>query len=381
MRIGIMLRSLDERGGIGVYTRCLTEELLAIDRRNHYVLFYRNPANLGRFAQFPNVTERVVRGRSKAVWDQWAIPLACWRERIDVLFHPKFTLPLLAPCPAVIALHGADWFLPEQAQFYKPWDVLYVKVMMPLYLWKASRAVSVSQMTTDDFNRVLRLPPGKIQTIYIAAAKHMRPISDPAVLEAVKRRYDLPQRFILTLSGYDRGRRKNIDRLIAAYRLVHGRTPHELVIGGRDCEKFRLDYAIPEQGYGAAIRFPGWIDQQDLPAVYSLADLFLFPSRVESFGIPLVEAMVCGTPIVASDMQGLREIAGDAAVAVDADDPRAIAEAVLRVLGDPALRESLRARGFERARSTFSYKKCARETLAVLEEVGKRGHSSFSPAQ
>jgi len=108
MRIGMMLRALDEKGGIGVYTNNLIPELLRIDKKNHYVLFYRNPVNIGRFAQHKNVTERVVSAPNKAIWDQVAIPYACWREKVDVVFHPKFTAPLLAPCKAVMVVHGAD---------------------------------------------------------------------------------------------------------------------------------------------------------------------------------------------------------------------------------------------------------------------------------
>src|SRR5688572_29636840 len=105
MRIGLMLRALDERGGIGVYTRYLTEELLGRDRENDYVLFYRNPANIGRFAHHPRVKERVVRGSNKVLWDQISVPYACWRERVDVVFHPKFTVPFLAPCKTVMTVH------------------------------------------------------------------------------------------------------------------------------------------------------------------------------------------------------------------------------------------------------------------------------------
>src|SRR5262245_48070339 len=125
MRIGMMLRTLDEKGGIATYTRYLLEELLALDRQNEYVLFYRNPAHLGRFSRYPNVSERVVRGEHKGYWDQIAIPWMCWREKIDLVFHPKFTAPLLAPCKAIMVVHGADWLMPDQALFYPKWNVRY----------------------------------------------------------------------------------------------------------------------------------------------------------------------------------------------------------------------------------------------------------------
>jgi glycosyltransferase involved in cell wall biosynthesis len=368
MRIGMMLRTLDEKGGIGNYTRYLLEELLPLDRENEYVLFYRNPAHLGRFSRFAHVRERVVRGENKAYWDQIAIPVACFRERIDLVFHPKFTIPLFAPCRAIMVVHGADWLIPEQARFYGRWNVRYNKLFLPLYLRKCSAVISVSQLTTDNFNRLLKLPAGKIRTVYLGPGRHFRRVEEPEKLEAVRRRYALPERFVLTLSGYDRGKRKNIGGIFGAYRSFHGRAPQKLVVGGKDCVRFRQDYAVPEEGYGRDILFPGWIDQQDLPAIYSLADLYLHPSNLEAFPVPLAEAMACGTPIVTSNVNGLREIAGDAALFVDPENPEEIAEAMLKVVSEPDLAATLKARGLDRSR-LFTWERCARETLEIVREL------------
>jgi glycosyltransferase involved in cell wall biosynthesis len=370
MRIGMMLRAYDELGGIGVYTRNLMDELLAIDRKNQYVLFFQTPQHMGKLsARFPNVTECLVPGKNRLWWDQVAIPLALRKEKVDVIFNPKFTAPLLAPCKAMMVYHGADWFIPEHAQYYNPWDVRFVKFMMPLYSRKCSLILSVSQITTDNFVRILNLPREKVQTTYFGPARHFRRITDPQALAAVKEKYRLPDRFVLTLSGYDRGRRKNIDKIISAWKLFAGKTPHALVIGGKGCDRFREDYQIPDDGWGKTILFPGWIDQQDLPAVYSLTDLYLYPSNVEAFPIPITEALTCGTPILTSDLNGLREIAGDAARFVDADDPSAIAAGIEEVLTTPTLSAQLSAKGLERSK-IFSWEKCARETLAWIESVG-----------
>src|SRR5919108_1132138 len=178
MRIGMMLRALDEKGGIGVYTRYLLEELLSIDQENHYILLYRNPSNIGRFARCGNVTERVITAPNKACWDQIAIPYACWKNKIDVVFHPKFSVPLLAPCKTVMVLHGADWFLPEYAGFYGRLDVTYIRTIMPLYCKRASVILSVSQLTTDHFTRIFNLPPGKVRTVYFGPGKHFKRVED-----------------------------------------------------------------------------------------------------------------------------------------------------------------------------------------------------------
>src|SRR6185503_9552556 len=236
MRIGIMLRSIDEKGGVGVYTRNIVKELLQHDPKNKYILFYANPSNIGLFAHHSNATERWVKGSNKAYWDQIAIPRVCRMEKVDVLFHPKFTVPLFAPCKVVMVVHGADWLIPEQAQFYKWWDVKYMQMMLPLYIKKSAAVISVSQETTNNFKRVLRLSRDKIQTIYFAPARHFERITDTDMLQKVKERYQLPDQFILTLTKRKGDGRKNLGQVFQAYKRYHEQTenPPKLVIGGRD---------------------------------------------------------------------------------------------------------------------------------------------------
>ena len=365
-----MLRSIDEKGGVGVYTRNIVKELLQLDQKNEYVLFYANPTNIELFSQHSNVTELWIKGSNKAYWDQIAIPRACRKERIDVLFHPKFTVPLFAPCKVVMVVHGADWLIPEQAQFYTWWDVKYMQLMLPLYFKKSEVVISVSQETTDNFNRILKLPEGKVQTIYFAPARNFKRITDPAVLQAVKAKYNLPENFILTLTKRKGGGRKNLGQIFKAYACYHAQTitPYKLIIGGKDCYLFRDEYGIPTDGYGNDILFPDWIDQADMPAVLSLADLYLYPSNLEAFPIPLTEAMACGTPILTSNVNGLKEIAGEAALLIDPADTDSIATGIAQILSDHDLRDSLSRKGLERS-ALLTWDRCAQNTLAVLESL------------
>lgn len=365
-----MLRSIDEKGGVGVYTRNIVKELLELDRKNEYILFYANSANLGSFAHHTNVTERWVKGSNKAIWDQVAIPRASRTEKIDVLFHPKFTVPLFAACKAVMVVHGADWLIPEQAQFYSWWDVKYMQLMLPLYIKKSTAVISVSQETTDNFNRILKLSDGKVQTIYFAPARNFKRITDLVILQAVKVKYNLPDHFILTLTKRKGGGRKNLGQVFEAYARYHAQTPipHKLVIGGKDCHLFRDEYRIPTDGYGKNILFPDWIDQADMPAVFSLASLYLYPSNLEAFPIPLTEAMACGTPILTSNVNGLKEIAGDAAILIDPNDTESIANGISQILSDSNLQETLSRKGLERS-SLFTWDLCASKTLELLERV------------
>jgi len=154
----------------------------------------------------------------------------------------------------------------------------------------------------DNFNRLLKTPPEKVRTIYFAPARHFRRITDEVTLAKTRNRYGLPEKFILTLTKRKGDTRKNFGQILKAYAAYHERTqePYKLVVGGMDCHLFRQDYAIPSDGYGRDIYFPGWIDQMDMPAVFSLAELYLYPSNLEAFPIPLTEAMACGTPILTS---------------------------------------------------------------------------------
>jgi glycosyltransferase involved in cell wall biosynthesis len=367
MRIGMVLRSIDEKGGIGVYTRNITEELLAFDRENRYLLIYSSHSNLGRYAHHDHVKERIVPSLNKPTWDQIGVPLVCLKEKLDVLFHPKFTVPLLAPCKTVMVLHGAGWFMPEFQGYWSKAEVAYARTAIQAYCRRASSIISVSQLTTATFNKVFHLPPGKITTVYFAPARYFQRVTDRNVLEQVRAKYNLPEQFIFTLSGYDRGKRKNFAGILQAYMSFHGKTQHQLVVGGKDCNKFKIDYEIPDSGYGKDILFPGWIDHEDLPAVYSMADVFLYPSNVEAFPIPITEALACGTPIITSDANGLAEIVGEAALLINPKDHAAIATAISQVLSDPVLKESLSDRGIQRARM-FSWDRCVRETLRILTD-------------
>jgi glycosyltransferase involved in cell wall biosynthesis len=245
-----------------------------------------------------------------------------------------------------------------------------MQVMLPLYFKKSSSVISVSQETTDNFNRILNLPAGKVQTIYFAPARHFKRITDPSILGSVKTKYNLPDKFILTLTKRRGGDRKNLGQVFKAYARYHEQTshPHKLVIGGKDCHLFRDEYAISTEGYGRDILFPDWIDQADMPAVFSLASLYLYPSNLEAFPIPLTEAMACGTPILTSNVNGLKEIAGDAALLMDPADTESIANGIIQILSDPKLRETLSCKGLERS-SIFTWDSCAQNTLELLERV------------
>jgi len=235
MRIGIMMRSADEAGGIGVYARNIVEELLRLDSQNQYILFYKSDKHYGRYKGYPNCQEILMVGKNKAIWDQVKIPLAARKEKIDLIFNPKFTVPLFTKCKTMMVVHGADWFVPPYDEVYTTVDNFYIKRVMPLYFKKADFISSVSNYSTDGFVNAFPWCKDKIKTIYFGPKNIFKPVTDSQVLAEVRGTYSLPEKFILTVIRYDHGARntrknfKGMAEAFALYRKMGGRERFVLV--------------------------------------------------------------------------------------------------------------------------------------------------------
>ncbi|MFN2431248.1 MAG: glycosyltransferase family 4 protein [Gemmatimonadota bacterium] len=367
LRIGVLARTLSQRYGVGVYAENFLRALAGLGSEHEVVVFLRAPAG-GRLPEGGKLRPVVVGAPSKALWDQAAAPRAARRERVDFLFNTKFTLPLVAPCPTGMCLHGSMYFVhPELCG--SRLDTLYLRAFMPRYLAAASLLVANSELTARDHLRAYpRETAGKIRVLPLAAAEEFAPVEDTAVLQEARRRYALPPRFWLTVSRRDP--RKNLPALFAALaRLPRPRLP--LVAVGEGSETYARECDFEGLGIAGEVVFPGYVPQADLPALYTLAEGLVFPSIYEEFGIPLVEAMRCGCPVIAAGTGALPEVAGEAALLVDPRSPAELAAAMARLEGDPELRATLARRGLERARR-FSWWEHARGFVAAVEEVCAR---------
>ena len=365
MKIGVMLRTIDEKQGIGVYTVNLMREMLDLDSVNEYVLMYRNSGFMGTFSDRPNVKEIVLPSRSKALWDQVIVPRAAKREGVDLLFHTKFTVPFFSKIPSVMSAHGMSWFVRPDLYENKI-DLAYIRFMMPFYCRKSSAIVANSDLTRNDYIRVLGVSPEKITTARLGMNDDFKVIEDESYLAEMREKYKLPERYIFSVVKYDP--RKNFENLIKGFQLLRKRMGVKLVVAGIGCEKYSDEFNLAADGTDKDVTFLGWVEQNELPAIYNMADCMLFPSVYEEFGIPTVEAMACGCPVVISSTGALPELAGDAGVIVEPFDPGSIADGLESLMGDEETRKKHADLCLERSKM-FSWKRCAEETLAVLNSV------------
>ncbi len=375
--ICVMGRPLDQDDGIGVYTSQLLRNMLGLDPTSRYVILLRTPKHEHMFDEFPNVEIRVLPARTKTWWDQVVVPLAARRANADLIFNPKFSLPLLTGRPGVFVLHGSDWYV--NPGNYTWWDNLYVRVMLPIYCRKAAKLLSISKRALEDTVRYAGIDGSKVTLSFAAAGPHFRVITDAAALREFAERYRLPPKFILTvarayhtghgrLPEYPGGNNETLLRGYRKYREAGGTLP--LVVVGREIERYLRGRGFDDRAL-EGVHFTGFIPNLEIVKAYNLAEFFILATLYESFPLPLIEALSSGCPAIVPITGGCRDLAEDAARYIDPLDPDSIAAALTELGESPELRRRMREAGLERAKE-FTWRKTAERTLAVLDSVVPR---------
>jgi glycosyltransferase involved in cell wall biosynthesis len=375
MRIAIdFTPAIAQNAGIGRYTRELVTALAQVDAADRFTLFSSEPAVAGReFPLAPNMRPRVFgvgNRRMTIVWQRLNVPLPAelLMGRAHVVHGPDFVLPPVLRARRVVTIHDLAFIThPECAV---PSLVRYLKTAVPRSVRAADRVIAVSQRTADDLVRHMGTPREKISVIYLGISPGFTPQRDPEAIARMRARYGLAQPSVLAVGTIEP--RKNYERLIAAFaeasRAPGG--PRMLVIAGRKGWLFEGTFAAVERYRVAnAVRFLDFVPDEDLLPLYQSADVLAMPSIYEGFGIPAVEAMAAGVPVVTSTGGSLPEIVGDAALTVAPDDVDALSTAMLRLLTDGELRASLVQRGLRRA-SRFTWQAAAQAHVQVYHEVG-----------
>lgn len=371
MKIGLDGRAaIWYRGtGIGTYTYQLIRNLRLVDQRHQYRFFWPGDEYRDLDPSADSVFNSIDRHRD-TFWEAVHIPARIADENIDLYHVPQngIGLPHASSCPLVVTVHDLiPYIYPETVG--KGYLKLFLE-QMPRIVEKAAKIITVSQWSARDLQRVLRVPPEKIAVTYEAPEDFYRPLDRAVARELLAQKYGINRKFLLYLGGF--GPRKNVKAVINAFYEVHRDLPtdHLLVLVGKEDREYKdLQMLAEALGIADKVLFPGFVPVEELPYFYNAAEVFVYPSFYEGFGLPPVEAMACGTPVVTANSSSLPEVVGDAAIMTNPYDTSDIAEAIYRLLTNPELTEEYRRRGLTRVKQ-FSWRDTALQTIAVYEDVG-----------
>lgn len=300
----------------------------------------------------------------RILWEQLAQGRALRVVGADLAHGPVFVGPLAAPCPVVVTVHDLSFL--RYPHLFRPANRFYLRLFTRLSVQRARRVIAVSAYTAEETVRLLGVAREKIRVVYHGVDPIFRPLAAEEVA-AFRARRGLPDRFVLFVGTLEP--RKNLVRLIEAFARSGADAETALVLAGaRGWYDDNVFATVERSGLSSRVHFPGYVPNDELPLWYNAARAFAYPSLYEGFGLPVLEAQACGTPVLTSSVSALPEAAGDGALMVDPYDVEAIAESLHRLLTDETLRGVLRRRGLEHA-ARFSWPRTAAETVAVFQEA------------
>ncbi len=375
MKIMIDARSVDVRqSGVGNYVTHLIQGLKTVDSRNRYVLMVTRKqmkAFPDFFREFDNYTvpfssENHVLGDP---WEFFVLPGALKKTSVNLFHGPAFMAPPLHKrFKSVATIH-------DLVAFHHPHTIptkyaFYMRFLIKLMIRKVDAIITDSEFIRNEIIKMFRVDAGRVFTVPISVSEIFKPVEDSGKIEELKKRFGIKKKYFLHVGNIEP--RKNLINLFHACDIVWdklGKDFQLVVVGKRGWLYGEIFETLKRAKFAADVVFTGYVRDKDIPVLYSGAEFFVFPSLYEGFGLPILEAMRCGVPVIASHVASLPEVGGDAVFYVDPYDPKDIAEKMLTLAYDTSLRERLKERGFLQA-SRFSWEKTARKTLDVYEAVG-----------
>jgi glycosyltransferase involved in cell wall biosynthesis len=366
VRIAIDARTIAApKTGDRTYCLNLVRALAEVDTENEYHLCTASQSpladGLGR-----TMRQEVIPASPAWTWTPIQFPRALRRLAASVA-HVQYFIPPIAPCPVVTAIHDISFH--RHPEWFPLKHRTLLNLLVPVAARNAARVIVGSAHTRDELVTCYDLPPEKVVVTPYAADPIYAPIPADQAREAVAKRFGVRDAYVLAVGVIQP--RKNLPRLVRAFARVADQFPHRLLLVGKQgWAAEELLAAIDLARLAERVQFTGYVADADLPALYAAADLFVYPSLYEGFGLPTLEAMACGTPVLTANTTSLPEVVGDAAVTVDPSDEAAIASALEELLRSPERRAALRERGLARA-ALFSWHETARRTLAVYEDAAR----------
>jgi glycosyltransferase involved in cell wall biosynthesis len=367
---------VNQRAGIGRYTRELVKALAAEENEFDYSLFSAKTAaaipveNL--LPEGANISIRSAPISERWLYRLWyrlkiPIPVQMLTGDIELFHSTDFVLPPLRPeVPSLLTIHDLSFV--HYPETFTPQLMNFLNTIVPRSVVRATHILADSEATKSDISEFWQVPDEKITVLYSGVSKDFQPSNDPKLVGELRANYDLGQGPYLLCVGTVQPR-KNYQMLIQAFRNVAHQFPHDLIIAGGEGWLFDQILAeIAEQGLDDRVRFIGFVDDQHLPALYSEASLFLFPSIYEGFGLPLLEAMACGVAVISSSASSLPEVAGDACLKLPPNDLDRWTEAMIALLSNPSRRKGMIADGFLQVRD-FTWENAADRLRGVYRKL------------
>lgn len=375
MRVAVSVPSvLFPEGGVGTYVRNLLRKLPNVSQDNdEFLLFASREIESFLPLQDPHFTLKdrsvLIGNRSlRLLWEQTLFPLESLLHRVDVAHAMMFVAPLFPLSKTIVTIYDMTFFsIPEVHLKSK---ANYFRTMIPRTAKRAKAIIAISEKTKKDICFYLNVPEHKVRVIHLAPDESFYVVRDANVIQPVLERWAISSPYILFVGTIEP--RKNVERLLEAYSLCKARynIEHKLVLVGRKGWHFNLDQKIRDLGITDDVIFTGIVPLHDLVMIYNGADVFIYPSLYEGFGIPILEAMACGVPVITSNNSGTAEVAGNAAVLISPESVEEIVHAINDILFDREKQCDLAAKGVARSKN-FSWKKTAKKTMDLYRDVSQ----------
>jgi len=341
--------------------------VLQEDPEGDYRVFLRADCVLSLLGQEKRSRWPTYRPWIRVFWEQALQPLEVWTDSIALLHSPVNVQPLLLPCKGLVTATDLSFMVFPQS--FRTFQRFYQKLFTRWSIHRAAHVIAISSSTARDLNRFFAVPGAKVSVVFPGVDAAYVPVLDAQTLAGFRRLRHLPEKIILFVGTLEP--RKNLLTLLRAYAQFRrqANTGHKLVLGGGKGWLYEpILAAIKQLGLQTDVILPGFIPEVELPLWYNMADVFVYPSLYEGFGLPPLEAMACGRPVIVSNASSLPEVVGDAALLVDPHQVDQWADALVLLCQDSDLRVDLAARGLQRARQ-FTWTRMAQETVQVYRRV------------
>lgn len=355
--------------GVRTYLANLIEAMLKVENEFAYFIYAKNPKELSYWKENnSDVTLKKLPSASGRFNLLMGFPLCVIRDKLS-LFHSQYVLPPFIPCKSVLTIH--DILFESHPEFFPEFHRRLLKFFIPFSAKRADRIISVSEFTKKQIMKYYRVPEEKITVIYEGASDKFLPIRDKELIKPVLEKYGIKKRYILFVGRVEP--RKNIVGLLNAFVYIKNKGMKDfclVIVGNQDkiFQEKELFDQIKELQLDSDVIFTGGVSDEDLPVLYNEAEVLVYPAFAEGFGLPVLEAMACGTPVVTSNTTSLPEVTGDAAILVNPYSSEEIGQALEKILNDDSLRRELALRGLQRAKK-FSWQDAAKKTIEVYKEV------------